>query len=509
MANGRRYDGRPKLNIKKVIATIFIFTILVAMIFGIISMLGNDSKSVAGKIENIYYYTIYTNGKWGVINSYGDIVIEPSYDEMIVIPDKAQDIFICMYDVDYSNGEYKTKVINSKNKEVIKDFDKVEAIANYDTNNEIWYESNVFKVQRQGKYGLINYSGKELVSCEYDSINPVIGVQNSLIIEKNGVYGLCDDAGNVIIEPNYKSIAKIGDDYKNGYIVLDQADKYGVIGFDKEVILEPKYSGIKDICGENIYVIKYEDKYQIINKVGEKLINDTFDDVSYINKECIIAVKNGKYGAVDMSGNTKIDFKYDKLSYANENDYIAKSGDKYGIISIDGTTKINSECTNINYVSAGNFVVADYVENGNFVSQVYDSNYEIKITGIVSEINASKGYIRVYTGDEYKYYNFKFEEKEASSLLTSNTLFLSKKNGKYGFVDKSGKVIIDYIYDDATEQNSSGYAAIKKDGLWGAIDINGNIVTEPTYNLDGSTKIDFINAWHLCKDKNANYYLDV
>ena len=28
--------------------------------------------------------------------------------------------------------------------------------------------------------------------------------------------------------------------------------------------------------------------------------------------------------------------------------------------------------------------------------------------------------------------------------------------GKYGFVDKNGKVVVDYIYDDATEQNEYG-----------------------------------------------------
>lgn len=45
----------------------------------------------------------------------------------------------------------------------------------------------------------------------------------------------------------------------------------------------------------------------------------------------------------------------------------------------------------------------------------------------------------MYLGDDYKYYNFKFEEKPASNLLTSNTLFLSKKDGKYGFVDSARK----------------------------------------------------------------------
>lgn len=146
---------------------------------------------------------------------------------------------------------------------------------------------------------------------------------------------------------------------------------------------------------------------------------------------------------------------------------------------------------------------------GKFTSKVLDVNFEEKITGIVSEVNSTKGYIRVHTDDEYKYYNFRFEEISSKTALGTNTIFLSKKDGKYGYVDKDGNVVIDYIYDDGTEQNSSGYAGVKKDGVWGAINLLGQVVIEPTYNLDSNKKIDFIGTWHLCEDPNANYYLDV
>ena len=100
------------------------------------------------------------------------------------------------------------------------------------------------------------------------------------------------------------------------------------------------------------------------------------------------------------------------------------------------------------------------------------------------------------------------KKKMLHGLLNSNKLFVSKNNGKYGFVDKDGNVVVDYIYDDATEQNTAGYAGIKKDGLWGAIDLNGNVSVEPKYNLDDNETIDFIGKWHICEDTNANNYLD-
>jgi hypothetical protein len=111
-------------------------------------------------------------------------------------------------------------------------------------------------------------------------------------------------------------------------------------------------------------------------------------------------------------------------------------------------------------------------------------------------------------GDEYKYYNFKFEEKDVTEILSSNTLFVSKKDDKYGFVDKDGNVVVDYIYDEAQEQNSYGYAAVKKGDLWGAIDSEGNVVVEPKYDLENNLVIDFIGKWHLGQDINMDYYCE-
>ena len=76
-------------------------------------------------------------------------------------------------------------------------------------------------------------------------------------------------------------------------------------------------------------------------------------------------------------------------------------------------------------------------------------------------------------------------------------------------MDEKGNVVVDYKYDDATEQNSYGYAAVKKDGKWGTIDIDGNEVVSPKYYLLQNTVVSFIGKWHLAADINANYYTDV
>lgn len=156
-AKGKRYDTNEKLNIKKVIAVIMAIAVFVMFIVGIKTLLTGDTAKTTIQTS---YYPIYTNEKWGVINQKGEIVIEPQYSEMITIPNSKIDLFICVYDVDYTNNAYKTKIINSKNEEKFTEYDLIESLENVDKNNIMWYEEGVLKVKSGDLYGLIDYSRK-------------------------------------------------------------------------------------------------------------------------------------------------------------------------------------------------------------------------------------------------------------------------------------------------------------------------------------------------------------
>lgn len=60
----------------------------------------------------------------------------------------------------------------------------IEPIANYDLNNVISYEQNAIKVQKNGKYGMIDIEGKEILPCEYDELYSLKNTDNSIINKK-------------------------------------------------------------------------------------------------------------------------------------------------------------------------------------------------------------------------------------------------------------------------------------------------------------------------------------
>ena len=498
MSRGKRYDNEPKLNIKKVIAVILFIAVITVFVIAVKKMLSSDNTT---KITAKTYFTICTEDKWGVIDNNGNIVINPTYDEMIIIPDNEKDIFICTENVDYEKDTYTTKVINSKNKEIFKQYNKVQVIENFDEYNNLWYEENVLKYEENGKFGLINLDGKVILQSDYDEIYALKGIKNSIITVKNSKMGVVDNKGVSEVPNEYDEIQSLGKD-TNLYIVKDGAN-YGI--YKKTNI---KYQEVKSLNNKDIYCVKENNKYKIIDSEEKEVANIKFDDVKQIKDNVVVYKKDKKYGAYNIESKISIKNNYDDMIYTTNNNFIVKSKDSYGIIDINGTENVKKQYSSIGYYDEAQVYELEPKNNTSGENIILNKDLQEIAKGIVNEVNSKKSYIKIWTQEDYKYFNLLGEEKLSSEILKSNTIFLKKQNGKYGYVDKDGNVVIDYIYDDAKEQNAYGYAAVKQDGKWGAIDSKGNIVCEIDKNLDEYLVIDFIGKYHLGRDINLNYYTE-
>ena len=499
---GRRYDTEGNLNYKKVFAAILAMLVVIMFFIALNKILNTSSN----KIETKSYFALYTDNKWGIIDEKGIKVIEPSYQEMIIVPDSKKDVFLCVYDVNYSESTYKTKALNKNNDEIFTQYNNVEAIQNYDKSNNLWYIKEALKVEKEGKYGLINLAGKEILECQYEAIYALEGLENSIIVKKDGKLGLVDTNGKKKIDTNYDEILPLGEKYEEGYIVRNSENLYGIIDQHGNKILDTKYAQIEQVSGNNMYVVKENETTKVINREGETVLETGFDKIVQIASNNIVIIKDGKYGAIKTTGEEIIPAIYDDLKIISSDVLIAKNGNYYGIINSSNETKLSFNYNKIIYKEKTGLYLA---ENEDYSTSIINNEFQVNLTGILSEYNEEKGYIRIRTENEYKYYNLQLEEKSNTEVLKTNTLFLSKKDGKYGFVDKDGNIVVDYAYDDATEQNEFGFAAIKLNGKWGAIDSEGKIVKYTVCNLDNNYKIDFISNWHLGVDLNMNYYCDI
>ena len=334
----------------------------------------------------------------------------------------------------------------------------------------------------------------KFLDSKYDNIYSLKSIPENLIVEKDGKVGLVNSKGQTIIDTNYSAIQVLAEGYKDAYLVKDENGLYGVVSTTGSAILENKYSEIKFLSSQETYAVKENETWELVDAKGNILQTSDGKEYVFSKGENVIVKKDNKYGVETLQGESVIPYDYDELAYTFSIYYIAKKDGKYGIINTKNETVKEFEFTNMYYLEKGNFIVADKTDTE---TEILDSNLAQKISGIISEINTEKGYIKVYSEGQYKYYNFKFEEKKNTEVLSQSTLYLSKKNDKYGYTDKNGNVVVNYIYDDGTEQNAYGYVAVKKDGLWGSLKKNGAVAKDTSVNLDESIYVDFIGEWHL------------
>ena len=162
-----RKDNR---KLKKISLIILIVIIIIAIITGIIIAINKAKENYTVEeiaTEDINYYKIISNGKSGVIDKAGNTIIEPEYNT-IKIPNPKESIFICIYDYNAASGEYKTKVLNEKNEEILTNYENINTIDIKEIVSSIPYEKTVLQYQKDGKYGIIDFSGKDITKPIYE-----------------------------------------------------------------------------------------------------------------------------------------------------------------------------------------------------------------------------------------------------------------------------------------------------------------------------------------------------
>ena len=74
------------------------------------------------------------------------------------------------------------------------------------------------------------------------------------------------------------------------------------------------------------------------------------------------------------------------------------------------------------------------------------------------------------------------EGYDDAKMFASNEPAAVKKNGKWGYIDNKGKIVIEPAYEDA-DSFSIGYAPFCENGKWGCIDKKGVVLIKPQFEL--------------------------
>lgn len=501
-------DENKKLNLKRV----FVFILLPILIF--LSFIGFKNLKPFFANYNVIrknptkYFTSYKDGLWGVIDSNGNKIIDNEYKEMIVIPNEDKDVFIVTYDIQNKN-EFSTRAINKNNNSVIKQ-KNIYPIQYMDENEP--YDKNLLIFKENNLYGLMDYEGNVKSEAKYSNITTIDGVLNRILVEEEGKKGIINTKTfETVVAPVYKDVEPINKSENTAFVVIFD-DHKGITSSKNKTILPAEYNEVLKTDSNKYFAAKKNNVLSIFDETGKEVVN-SYDatPINILDNIIISRDNNGKVGAHDFNKEIVIPFEYDEIKNAGLNTFITGINGKYNISKFYSSKKdlknqekdqkniLAKDYINIEYVSEGNFYIGHESENAENVD-VFDADLNLKLSGIIEDINYKSSYIKIKNGKTYKYYLFNFQEKDEKEVSPQNNLFLFEENGKLGFVNEKNNIIVPAIYDDAKTQNDFGYIAVSRNNKWGVLDYTGNVLVEPSLDLSKNPKIEFIKNYYLSEN---------
>ena len=431
------------------------------------------------------------DGKYGLISLEGKKITNPIYEEIDTLQYKEGEFVI--------KKDNKYGIMNMNGYVIINpEYDNIKADAYYSTDtgykNDGYIVSNT--TDEGYRYGYIDNEGNKILDTNYNDLYRInYEGETYLVCAENGKYGLFNKNKNII--PNeYQAITYIEGD---NLCLVQKGKKYGIITLEGSMILQVRYNQI-DINGDYIYTTDENSEIKVYDKKGNEVEVNQNTTISTIQEnpeyKIYIDTSNGTTLYSIYQGENKItNGNYNYIGYLSNNNYIAsRQNEKLGVINQNENIKLEMKYDTIRKIDGTNLVEAD-IQSTNTI-EIYNSNLEKIAEMNNATLTVEENYIKLSSTTEIRYFDLEGKEKQNTEIFPENTIFAKSQNGKWGFVDKNGQVVVDYQYDEVTEQNEYGFAGVKLNDKWGIVDKNGKIIVEPTYEINTEETPEFIGTYY-------------
>lgn len=260
-----------------------------------------------------------TNGKWGVIDRRGRIIVPFDYDSTYISD---------------------SGIINATR-------DKKQT--HFDANGQIIWpqysyvsdpDRNGYRqvTDLNGLSGLVDSGGRVLLPTVFTYLAAFDGNKN-YVLKSKGRAGVFSLDGKVIIPPTFFYISPLS---KNGRAIAKiDRDHDGVIDEAGKWIVEPgRFEELWDYGDDGLGSAKKDGKWGFIDQAGEWVIPPIHEGVIWMgpfNKAGTTPVQiGGKWGLIDRSGKVVLAPTFDQIGFARNDSYVATIGEHQGLIDSKG-----------------------------------------------------------------------------------------------------------------------------------------------------------------------------
>lgn len=292
------------------------------------------------------------------------------------------------------------------------------------------------------------------------------------------------------------------------YNLIKENNRYGVIDREGNVLVEPNYDVIQIpnpskpvfVCMSNYSTETQEYETKVLNDKKEQILTgyetvqaipaETTADGIPFEKTVLKYKKDGKYGLISIEGKEITKPEYEDISAVKYKEGLlqVKKDGKTGIININGKEVIKAEYDTI---AADNYynINTKYEKTGFIVSKVEEDGYRY-------------GYIN-YKGE--KVLNTEFTEIERVTEIEDdeNIYLIAYKDGQAGLL-KNAKQILDYSYEEITYNLTNNVFLVQRNGKQGIADIDGKIKIDTKY-----TNISFGGIYLNVEEEGNKKVIDI
>lgn len=281
--------------------------------------------------------------------------------------------------------------------------------------------------------------------------------ENYTIIMKN-----YNNIWYVVANFKRKTISNIKDRGEKLYLALVSTAnglKYGYINDKSNFVIKPKYDFAYDFQGNGLAIVQEKNLYGIIDQSGKYVVQPKYDSIEQFSEDRAAVVDNGVFKVIDESGKELTTKPYSFIGRFQEGRASASASDGQGKELYGYLDREGKEAVPLKYEYVGDY------KNGKAVVKFRDNQYAL--IGLNGQI--------------LKTYNYAFVGDLGDGLLA----FKQSDEGKFGFIDENGNIVIQPKYTGA-QAFSKGRAVVNISETfsngYGLIDKKGNYIIQPQYN---------------------------
>lgn len=250
-----------------------------------------------GKEQNIYIEE--EEEKIFILKNYDKSII-CDYDGKTIASGYGMGYYSDIKEVVIKNNQQEWAVIDLNGKFIIPFSD-----------SEITKWGDYFLLERKGKKGIADKSGKTIIPIIYDQIE--YPSYDTFVFRKDNKYGLINKFNRFVIEPKYEEIdGFLGERLYYEFLRFKQNNKYGLMDVKGNIIIPPKYDYIGAAKEKFLLFAVYLDKkVGIANVYGKEIIPPIYNKLNHYTSDDVLEFE--KDGKIITINNPEIPPKIQKL----------------------------------------------------------------------------------------------------------------------------------------------------------------------------------------------------